>query len=296
MQRELRVQVGGREVALSQFGAQDGYPVFFLHGWPGSRKQGRLLEEAAREQGLRLICPDRPGIGESERITGRTLGDWPAFHGLLADALGIGRFSVFAVSGGAPYALSAAYHLGRRVDAVGICCGAVEFARLPDRSAWHPAYRLLEATRARLPFLLPWLLEAARGYIALVPEAWQVPLLWYAMPARDRAAMRHRGNHRIMAASNRLAFRGSAAGLQEDAEVYLELWNFDVAAIEVPVLFWHGDKDANIPLAMARPTMDRVPGARVRVFAGEGHYSLPLLHGAALLAELAAHAGDRGCR
>ena len=57
----------------------------------------------ALARGIRIIAPDRPGLGLSTRLPGRQIADWPNDVRELADALGIARFAVIGISGGGPY-------------------------------------------------------------------------------------------------------------------------------------------------------------------------------------------------
>ena len=57
----------GRRVGYADYGDPDGFPVFALHGTPGSRTMFRLADASAALKGLRLIAPDRPGYGLSYR-------------------------------------------------------------------------------------------------------------------------------------------------------------------------------------------------------------------------------------
>ena len=75
----------GATVALSEYGDRDGVPVFFCHGWPSSRTMAELADEAARDLGLRIISPDRPGIRDSTFQRKRQLIDWPSLLSALAD-------------------------------------------------------------------------------------------------------------------------------------------------------------------------------------------------------------------
>ena len=59
-----------------------------------------------------------------------------------------------------------------------------------------------------------------------------------------------------------------------DAEVYFRPWGLDYASIRHPIHYWHGGRDRNIPLSMARWLFDRLPEAEVHVSAEEGHYSI----------------------
>lgn len=54
-----------RKITYAEYGLPEGEPVVFLHGTPGSRRLGELLAPAARENGIRLLSPNRPGYGGS---------------------------------------------------------------------------------------------------------------------------------------------------------------------------------------------------------------------------------------
>jgi hypothetical protein len=90
------VRVDGRRLAYATYGDPDGRPVLVHHGSPGSRLVGQLLDGAARERGLRLVAPDRPGFGRSTHDPDRTIPDWPGDAAAVLDALGIERASVVA--------------------------------------------------------------------------------------------------------------------------------------------------------------------------------------------------------
>ena len=106
----------GRKLAYSEFGATNGKPVLYCHGNPGSRLDlGLFGEEVMQQYGLRMIAPDRPGIGQSDFLRGRRIVDWPADAAELADSLRISQFSVLGLSCGGPFAAVTAYALPKRV-------------------------------------------------------------------------------------------------------------------------------------------------------------------------------------
>ena len=55
----------GRTLTYSEVGDPQGPLVIHNHGGPSSRLEAYLLAESASRSGLRLICVDRPGIGQS---------------------------------------------------------------------------------------------------------------------------------------------------------------------------------------------------------------------------------------
>src|SRR4051812_7546059 len=89
----------GRKLGWSESGNPQGKPVFFLHGF-GTTRVVCPPDAPALANNLRLIAPDRPGIGLSDPMPGRSLLDWPSDVAELADHLGIERFSIVAWSGG----------------------------------------------------------------------------------------------------------------------------------------------------------------------------------------------------
>ena len=113
----------GRRFGLSEFGAPKGKPLFYFHGFPGSRLEARLVHEQACRQQIRLIAVDRPGYGQSAYQPGRRLAHWPRDIAAIADTLKLDRFSVLGVSGGAPYAAACARFMPERLITTGIVCG-----------------------------------------------------------------------------------------------------------------------------------------------------------------------------
>jgi pimeloyl-ACP methyl ester carboxylesterase len=112
--RTIRLR-DGRRLGYAEWGDPDGRPLFYFHGWPGARVEGRLGDEAARAQGVRMIALDRPGMGLSDYQPRRTLVDWPDDVIQLAAAMGLDRFAVLGISGGGPYAAACAWKLSDRL-------------------------------------------------------------------------------------------------------------------------------------------------------------------------------------
>src|SRR5438552_11492627 len=97
-QRIVKLDDGGI-VAFQEYGAANGVPVVFCHGWPSSCTMAQLTDEPARELGVRIISPDRPGISASSLQPKRKLTDWPRVIEGILDHLGIGKFRMMAISG-----------------------------------------------------------------------------------------------------------------------------------------------------------------------------------------------------
>jgi pimeloyl-ACP methyl ester carboxylesterase len=104
----ILVLASGRRIGCAEYGDPAGLPVLALHGTPGSRLMFALSDGAARERGLRLIAPDRPGYGLSDHRICESLAQSAEDVAAVADAYGLNRFAIIGVSGGSPFAVAAA--------------------------------------------------------------------------------------------------------------------------------------------------------------------------------------------
>ena len=107
----------GRVIAFSEVGDPEGFAVFCCVGMGLTRYLTAFYDELARTLKLRLITPDRPGVGESEACTdgtGTPL-NWADDVTIICNQLGITKFSILAHSAGAVYALATALRLPHQV-------------------------------------------------------------------------------------------------------------------------------------------------------------------------------------
>jgi len=77
--QQLRLP-SGRQLVYDEYGAPDGAPIFYFHGSPSTRLEWNLFggKMLVNRLNIRVIVPDRPGLGGSEFQPGRQIGDWPA--------------------------------------------------------------------------------------------------------------------------------------------------------------------------------------------------------------------------
>lgn len=277
MNEDLRLTLpDGRTLGYAEYGDPGGEPVIFQHGWPSSRYQGAYLDPLASQRGLRILAPDRPGIGSSDPLPGRGFSDWPADLAAFADQLGLARFRLLGVSGGGPYTLAACARLGDRIGRAAVVCGAPPLADPAAHAHMHWAYRIFSSSRHLRRLSLPavvrlscWMVHRGRQR---APMSWMLR----SLPEVDRRAILDGGAWEMVTRSFLEAVRPGPDGMREDGELYLSPWDFDPGEIRVPVHFWHGSADANLPCSLARALAARVPGAGADWIDGEGHYSLAL--------------------
>ena len=90
----------GRNLDYLVNGAQDGFPLVFIHGTPGSYHTEPVLVATCEKKGIKLISYSRAGYGGSCRNKGRRVVDSVADTRALLDHLGVDRFLVGGWSGG----------------------------------------------------------------------------------------------------------------------------------------------------------------------------------------------------
>ena len=265
----------GRTLTVREGGDPDGVPVLFIAGTPGSSLLIGETVRDAEERGIRLFAYDRPGYGGSTRRPGRTVADCAPDIEAVADALGIGRFCVWGVSGGGPHALAAAALLPDRVAAAASLAGVgpygedgldffegmgelniEEFTVAATDEALHAEHSARD--RAELMAITPDELV----------EAWQTLL----GPA-DREIATGAFAAELLE-HMRAGIGPNGDGWFDDDLVFTKPWGFDLASIRVPVLLWQGEQDRMVPLGHGRWLAANVPGAEARFTADDGHLTL----------------------
>jgi pimeloyl-ACP methyl ester carboxylesterase len=267
--RDSRLSVTcGRELAYTDIGAVDWPCVLFFHGAPSSRLRLAYLEERFLEAGVRVVSPDRPGYGASSPQPGRSLADWPTDITALADALGLDRFMVAGHSSGGAYALACAARLAQRVSACIILSGVTDMA-WPD--SWE-GYPDTERELMRLPdeeTAIAWCVQRfgvdGSGFIAASG---------FQLAEPDERLYADAETARLLASARAEAFRQGVAGYAQDIVVQGRPWPFPPSTIAAPVQIAHGDLDTVLPLAHSRHTSELIPGSRLSVMPGHGHFSI----------------------
>lgn len=270
----------GRRLSYAEFGDPDGEPVLYFHGFPGSRAQAAPAGPAARDAGVRVIAPDRPGIGASDPLPGRTLTDWPADAATLADTLGVDEFAALGISGGGPYAAACAAELPDRVRAASLVSSVA-----PLDAVFRRAFLEFRISRYAPPLaklLFWWGLRGTDGDLDAAVESRAA-----GAPAVDAECWRGPAGGAVVVGAGPATENG-VGPLVREAAVYARPWNIDLGGIRVPTFVWHGEADENVPVEMGRYLAARIPVREAHILPGEGHLSTAAKHLDEILAELVA--------
>lgn len=269
---------------------QNGRPVVFFHGFPGSHIQAEAMVPFVEPHGLFLIACDRPGYGGSYG-RGHAVEFVKGLREILAGHVP-GRFDIVGVSGGSPWAHVMASHFADEVRTLTVISGLCPlnnetrgyFNKTQLRGLW---------LRSQLPALVSeWVIKVAmKGFN---PEAAMKGFL-AQLDSSDQDILNQPENRELLLRSMVLARAQHGAGIAFDAELYRRNWLHDIcdhgALQKVPTYYFHGLRDRVLDVGMAEWMVKRNPRAQIRFFEDEGHYSLAMRQAGAILADVVAAEG-----
>jgi pimeloyl-ACP methyl ester carboxylesterase len=268
----------GRTLTFATWGDPDGFPVFSLHGAPGSRFARHFDEGLYMDLALRVITYDRPGYGGSDRHQGRRMVDCVSDVAAIADALGLERFGVIGGSVGGPHSLAVAARMPERVTRAACVVGLAPFDT-PDFD-WFEGMDPLNVNEIR------WALEGedalARG---LGQEAAELLEQVASDPSRlfsdwqlseaDRAEVARKERYEVTRQTINEAFRSGVWGYVDDTFCLTQPWGFDVVEIRVPTQVTFGLTDVLAPRQHGEWLARNVPNTEVIIHEHGGHMADP---------------------
>ncbi len=263
MREDLRMTLpNGRMLAYAEYGDATGWPVFCIHGTPGSRHLYAVADESARTQRLRLIAPDRPGFGDSDDCPDWGFTEIADDLAQLAAHLEIERFSVLGFSGGGPYAAYAARALAPRV------------ARLVLLSAYAPGERagLAQQIMMSLGRLSPSAMRLTSQAIASIPMSLAKRIICVGVNRSDQKITQN-PQIRDSLTVGLQAVRNNPYGVVAEAQLFARPWQLpEITHPDPPVWIWHGLEDRIVSVRAALHYARVFTRARLTLLPGTGHY------------------------
>lgn len=266
----------GRRLGYDEYGPSDGMPLFYFHGTPSSRVEFQLFanEEMLQSLNIRVIAPDRPGMGLSDYQPNRRFMDWTKDVIALADHLKLNRFAVLGYSGGGVYAVACARSIPERITKAGVVSGTAPFTR-PGLTDTIPADNLRFFA---FSYEKPWLSRLFLNMMGVMSRLASKQVIANALttlPEPDRKLVESDPEfQKGFLGMIQEAVRKGPRGGQHDTRLMVTDWDFNPQDIQIPVFWWHGEEDRNAPIAMAQYMAKAIPNAQAKYFANEGHLSL----------------------
>lgn len=268
------VRIGRRRVlGYAEYGDPKGRLVLWHHGTPGGRRQIPVHARRAAEQlGVRLVCVERPGVGDSTNHRYHCIRDWAGDAAKVVDHLGHDEFAAVGLSGGGPYAMACAHEMPERVAVVGLL-GSVCPIVGPNAA---PGSSIVDLARTFQGVLDPMRTALGAGlWMAIQPllPLGHVAIRLYAsrMPAGDRAVFADPDMEAMFLDDIANASRRRFAAVAHDAALFGRAWGFEITDIDVPVFWWHGDADNIVPLTHAEHSVPLIQACQLEIRPEESH-------------------------
>lgn len=271
IQQNLSISLSdGRQMGYAECGDPTGFPVFYFHGFPGSRLQAADFHSTAYTNHCRFLGVDRPGLGLSSLNKTQTILSWAQDIGELADYLKIDKFSIIAHSGGVPFALACAHAIPNRISHVALVSGMPP-ATLPEASMGMPlGLRIINVLVRHVPGV-SWLLMQIQRKVLLNPMIFKKIL--QQVPEPDRLICQNMIQMNKMIFALQEAFRHGVEGAACEFRLILKEWGFNIENIDTPISIWQGKLDKQVLVTHAEIYKRKLPNATLHLFDNEAHVS-----------------------
>ena len=261
----------GRELGYAEFGDPLGVPTFFFHGLPSTRLSAAMIDAGATANKVRLIAPDRPGVGLSDDEPNRTFLSWADDVEELANALGLARYAVMGVSGALPYVCACLLKHPERLLGAAIVSGLGPLDVPGVLDGMNRETRTLYRLALRSPRL-------GRMWMRMFATAARTsPTLVYRqqmsyLPEVDRAYFESEDMTELRQRDLEEAFRRGPAAASLEAELHVTDWGFKLSDVTSPVLLWVDEADRHHPIKMGRYLAEALPACVPMFVPGVGAF------------------------
>ncbi|KAG8533447.1 uncharacterized protein KY384_002230 [Bacidia gigantensis] len=162
LSQQVANPVTGRVISFSEVGDPNGSVIFCCVGMGLTRYVSAFYDDIAKALKLRLITPDRPGVGGSEPYAdeNNTPLNWPDDVRTICEHRGITKFSILAHSAGAIYALATALRMPQHIR-----------CRVHLLAPWIPPSQMSAIGTAQEP-LPSTAIPYSQRFLRSLPEAW----------------------------------------------------------------------------------------------------------------------------
>ena len=252
------IRIHGHEIGYRLAG--EGPAVLLVHGMAGSSTTWRAVMPTLAADYL-VLAPDLLGHGESAKPLGDySLGAYASGLRDLLGTLGIGPVTVVGQSLGGGVAMQVAYQHPELVERLVL----VSSGGLGREVSWILRALTLPGAEYVMPLAFPGFVRdagnvARRALERIGFRAPHLAELWQAY-----ASLTETDNRRAFVRTLRAVIDPGGQSVSANDRLYL--------AAAMPTLIMWGDRDPIIPVAHAYAAHAAMPGSRLEVFQGVGHF------------------------
>lgn len=259
----------GYQLAWNKYGESNGEAIFYFHGLPGSRLEAQAADAIANDLGIQLICPERPGYGDSNLLDNFRLLDWPAVVSQLADKLNLERISILGFSVGCNYALACAHSIPKRLSKISLIGGLApyqtEVMQNQISADFKPLYDLSLADE-----------NAALQQVTQMGTSPEdlFNIIQSALPPCDKTLFEQRKIKSHFKNSIHMAIKNGVLGCVSDILNLTRPWQFSLTDINLPIDIWHGREDKSVGFAIGEYLASELKNSTFHPQDNCGHYFL----------------------
>ena len=260
----------GKRIGLALYGNPNLFPVFYFHGWPGSRLE--LKNIPLNKKKCNIIALERPGYDLSDPIRGFKILDWPKIVLEVADKLNLKKFSIIGASGGAPFASACGYSIkNKRLKSVAIVCGIAPY----NTKGMDKGKIGLLIQMGKKP-IVSWLLFNFIRTRLLNSDIERSFMKWKKKILLSKSDLKLFDKTRGVKLIKNFqeAIRNGISGVYRDAKLYGSDWNFDLKNVKKKFFIWHGTQDSTVPPITSNYYKKKLKNKEIFLKTNEGHFSI----------------------
>lgn len=253
----------GRRFSWYDSGPETGIPVVFCTGAGMSGSAGFGIPYLA-DNNIRLITPDRPGLGNSSPDAGKSPESFAADVTFLMQSLGYTRFRAAGFSQGAVYAMALAYYA--QVSALALISGQDQFDYPPTRALLSAdIIDMQKNARTQPDGFTSWVREN-------ITADWLMSFILNYSGETDLAVYQAADFLPAYRQCMTEAFSQGNEGYTQNLLIAMQEWGFTPEQITSPVSLWYGEKDTSTVHSPdgGKILAGRFPRAEHHLFAEEG--------------------------
>jgi pimeloyl-ACP methyl ester carboxylesterase/1-acyl-sn-glycerol-3-phosphate acyltransferase len=266
----------GRTLAYMDRGPRTGIPVLHFHSFQGSRLERMAADnDLLAKLNIRLISPDRPGIGLSTPARDRTVVGWAADVRQLTDhVLGPGKpFSILGFSAGATYALACGQVPGLRAIALVSSLGLPHLISNWRRFSQETWRILLSAKLAN--FRPATFVRIEKTHRDRLFNHWESYFegIKRGLSVDDQRILSQPEVEESFRQNRRESYAQGPGYLLQEVQALYSDPRIDLTHLAAcTVLITHGIDDKVVPVEVARDLHARIPGSGFQELPRRGHY------------------------
>ncbi len=266
----------GRTLAYMDRGPRTGTPILHFHSFQGSRLERMAASDELLEKlNIRLISPDRPGMGLSTPARDRTVVSWAAdVRQLTSYLLGPAQpFSILGFSAGATYALACGQLPGLRAISLVGSLGLPHLIANWRRFSQETWFILLSAKLAN--FREATFLRIEEKHRDRLMNEWEKYFadVKHDLCADDQRILSQPAVEEPFRQNRRESYAQGPGYLLQEVQALYSDPNIDLTHLAAcTVLITHGVDDMVVPIDVARDLRTRIPGCGYQELPRRGHY------------------------